>query len=304
MTPGPSQRIVYLALTISVLIWGASFAVAKYALRWVSPLELLAGQCVLAAAAQILWSAARRRSKPFRLPAAMIAPVLGLGLLGQNILMGLTYWGLARTTATNSALIYGFSPVMIALFATLFLREPFGAKKQLGAAVGFLGVVLIVTQGRLEVIRFQGVMMGNLLVFGGTVYWAGYTVVTRRIAPQISAEVFTFYLITLAAVGPIAWVWMQEKHFPLLGAHLAALLAIAFMGLANGTLAFNLWNWGLEHIEASRVGVFSYLEPVFASFVALVFLGERLALSSVVGAALVFAGVYLSTSERDSLTKT
>lgn len=56
--------------------------------------------------------------------------------------------------------------------------------------------------------------------------------------------------------------------------------------------------WALEKIEASRVGVFTYLEPVFAALVAMTFLGERLTAPAAAGALLVFAGVYLSTRNK------
>jgi drug/metabolite transporter (DMT)-like permease len=59
----------------------------------------------------------------------------------------------------------------------------------------------------------------------------------------------------------------------------------------------NVWSWALERIEASRVGSFTYLEPVFAALVAMTFLGERLTLATGAGAALVFSGIYLSTRQ-------
>jgi len=84
-------------------------------------------------------------------------------------------------------------------------------------------------------------------------------------------------------------------RFPLAGLHPETLLALAFMGVATGTLAINFWNWGLARIEAARVGMFSYLEPVFASLVAMLFLSEKLSLPSLLGAAMVFAGIFFST---------
>ncbi len=293
-TAQQSPLTVYVALTLSALFWGSGFAVIKFALRSITPLQLLAGASLFAALAEVLWCAARGRIGQLRLPAGLVLPMLALGLVGQNILNGLTFLGLEWTTATNAALLYAFSPVLIGLFAAMFLGETFGPRKLLGSLVGFLGVTLIITQARLGTIQLRGVMMGNLIVFGGALYWAVYSVATRGIAQRISAETFTFYLLLLGAIGPVAWVWARERHFPLSGIGRPGIAAMAFMGIGTLTIAMNLWNWGLERIAASRVGVFSYLEPVFASLVAMTFLGERVTAASGLGAVLVFAGIYCS----------
>ncbi len=294
-TNPPPGVSVYLALTASVFFWGAGFSVSRFALRTVSPLELLAGASVFGALAQIAWTAIRVNWRALRMPPSLLWPMVVLGLLSQNILNGLTNLGLASTTATNAALIYGFSPVIIGLLAALFLREPFGASMRLGAMVGFRGVALIITQGHLQTIHLHGVMIGNLWILAGALYWASYAIATRSLTQRIPPEAFTFYIIVLGAVLPTGWVWGSENRFCLSGVDPPTVLAMSFAGVCTGTLAMNFWNWGLAHIEASRVGMFSYLEPVFAAAIAMIFLGERLTWPTAAGSALVFAGIFLST---------
>ncbi len=289
---------VYMALTLSALFWGSGFAVIKFALRSVTPLQLLAGVSLFAALTEVLWCAVRGRLSHLRLRAGLIWPVLAMGLVGQNILNGMTYLGLEWTTATNAALLFGFSPVLIGVFAAVFLGEAFGPRRLLGSFVGFLGVAVIITQGRPSAVQLHGLMLGNIIVFGGAVYWAVYSVATRGIAQRISAETFTFYLLLLGAVVPTAWDWIQQRHFPLSALGRSGLAGMAFLGIGTLTVAMNLWNWGLERIAASRVGVFSYLEPVFASLVAVTFLGEKITAASGLGATLVFTGIYFTVRER------
>ncbi len=289
-----SRKLVYLALTTSAFFWGAGFAVAKYALREVSPLELLAGTSIFSAVSQGIWTLARGQIRTLRLPRPLAPLVVGLALAGQNVFSGLTFLGLAYTTATNAALLYGFSPVLIAVMASLLLGERLTAGKLGGAAAGFIGVALIITQGQLSSLRPHGVMAGNLIVFGATVYWAAYSVITRWVTQKVPAETYSFYILTVGAIIPTTWAWVQNMRFPMVGVRPGTLLALAFMGIGTGTVAINCWNWGLAKIEAARAGMFSYLEPVFAGLVAMIFLGERLSLPSLAGAAMVFGGIHLS----------
>ncbi len=290
-----SHKWVYAALTLSAFFWGSGFAVARFALRSVSPLELLAGVTLITAVFEILWMAPRGRLRQLSVPASVLLPVVILGLTGQGFLNGFTFFGLKLTTATNAALIFGFSPVMIGIFAGLFLGEPFSGLKRWGAVVGFAGVALIVTQGKFQGLQLGGMMEGNLVVLGGALYWAGFSVATRSIARRISPETFTFYLLVLGAAGPVAYFCAKEKQFPLVGVELSALLAIVWFAVSTAVVAINIWSWALGRVEASRVGAFTYLEPVFAALVAMIFLGERLTSATGAGALLVFSGIYLST---------
>lgn len=293
-----SPKLVYLALTASAFFWGSGFAVAKFALREVSPLELLAGAGIFSALAQVTWTLARGQIRHLRLLRAQAPLVVILALAGQNVFSGLTYLGLAHTTATNAALLYGFSPVLIAVLAALFLGEKLTLRKLAGAAAGFAGVAIIITQGQWRSLGMHGVLAGNLIVFGATLYWAAYSVITRWITQKVPVEIYSFYILTVGPAVPVAWVWLHKMKFPLAGLHSETLLALAFMGVATGTLAISFWNWGLARIEAARVGVFSYLEPVFATLVAMLFLSEKLTLPSLLGAALVFAGIFFLTRTR------
>jgi hypothetical protein len=68
MTNSGSRSAVYAALTAATFFWGVGFAVARFALRSVKPLELLAGQSLAAALAQIVWVLALRRGASLRFP--------------------------------------------------------------------------------------------------------------------------------------------------------------------------------------------------------------------------------------------
>ena len=294
---------MYAALTAAAFFWGSGFVLARFALRSISPLMLLAGQSLATALSQMIWTLARGRLADLRLPAGQFWPILLLGLVGQNILNGLTFWGLASTTATNTALIFGISPVMISLMAALFLSEPFLRRQILGALVGFSGISLIITQGHLGAIQLRGMMTGNLLVLAAAVYWAGYSVATRHITQAVKPEVYTFYLLTLGALGPLILAVTAEGRLPISGLDGRTMAALVFIGVSTGTLGINFWNWGLSQIEASRVGVFSYLEPVFAAILAAAFLGERPSLPTALGAVLVFVGIFLTTVSRRTAEK-
>jgi drug/metabolite transporter (DMT)-like permease len=69
--------------------------------------------------------------------------------------------------------------------------------------------------------------------------------------------------------------------------------AIAFVVLGATFLAYLLNMYGLSHLQASATGSYIYLQPIFATAVAVLFLNEELTYVKLVSAVFIFTGVYL-----------
>ncbi|MBI5267785.1 MAG: DMT family transporter, partial [candidate division Zixibacteria bacterium] len=74
----------------------------------------------------------------------------------------------------------------------------------------------------------------------------------------------------------------------------AAWLSVIYMAIGTSVAAYILWIWVLKHISASRLAVFSNFQPIIATAVAFVMLGERPELSFYAGGAIVLAGVLIT----------
>jgi drug/metabolite transporter (DMT)-like permease len=70
-------------------------------------------------------------------------------------------------------------------------------------------------------------------------------------------------------------------------------LSIAFLSFLCTVFAFVVWLWALQQMEASRVGSFTYLVPLFGVSFSQVILGESITLALVIGGAILLGGVYI-----------
>jgi drug/metabolite transporter (DMT)-like permease len=73
----------------------------------------------------------------------------------------------------------------------------------------------------------------------------------------------------------------------------AVWLSIAFLSFLCTVFAFVVWFWALQKMEASRVGSFTYLVPLFGVSFSQVILGEPITLALVIGGAILLGGVYI-----------
>ena len=272
-------------------IWGSTFVVTKLVLDEAEPFFVVAAR--LAIALVVLWPLLAWQGNDQTVMSFRPA-FIALGLLGVVGNFGLQTLGLAYTGAAEAALIVALTPLPIALLAGFFLREHLAARRLIGMAVSIAGVALITGLGAEA---GAAAIVGDLLILASTFSWAGYTLLTKRIARRYSAAVITtagisWGLVFLLPLAVVEAVVVSPPELSLLGVG-----ALAYLGLAASGATFLLWNYSLKSIGASVAGTFLNLIPVFGLAFALL-AGESLSLIQLAGGGAVAVGVWLVASRR------
>jgi drug/metabolite transporter (DMT)-like permease len=73
--------------------------------------------------------------------------------------------------------------------------------------------------------------------------------------------------------------------------------AVAYMGVLSSAVCISLYFWALRWLAPSKIGAFSYLQPLVATPMAALLLGEALTHALLSGGALILAGVYVVESD-------
>lgn len=276
----------------AVFVWGASFIATKVALTEVSPptivwLRFAMGVVILGVAVL----ARRQLALPGRGEWGYLAL---LGFIGITFHQWLQSNGLITAQATTTAWIVSTTPVFIAVLGWLVLREGLGWLKISGILLAAIGVLLVVTRGDLLSItagRFG--TPGDFLILISAPNWAVFSVLSRRGLRTHPAARMMFYVMTLGWLftGVLLLAGPGFGEIPQLT--LKGWLGIGFLGVFCSGLAYIAWYDALQALQASEVGVFLYLEPLVAVVAAAIVLHERITLASMVGGAIILAGVYL-----------
>lgn len=276
------------SLLAAVTIWSATFVVTKEALAGVGPMTLMLLR--FATGAACLAPFARRHG--FRLRMSLQPRYVAFGLTGMVLHIGLETTGLLFTSAATASLIVAAIPAVTAALSVVVLHERPSRVNVAGIALSVAGVVAV-TNARVEDAgRLQG--LGNLLVLGGVVAWAAFTMQGKRLSARVPALV-----TTTAAMGAAVVVLV-----PLAGAEIAlggplevgptTAASIAYLGVLASAVAYGLWNHALEHVDASAAATYVNLVPVLGVASALL-AGEPASAPQIAGGAIVGAGVWLST---------
>ncbi len=288
-------------------IWGANFSVVKLALTEVSPhafnsLRLLLATGLFLAAlgmpgrfyARFLPSTSSshtaRRPSP-RLTRLEWLSVCGLGLVGHLAYQMFFISGLGRTTAANSALIIGSSPVVVALLAAGLGVERVGPLHWLGAALSMLGVAVVVDDGAS---LSGGSLTGNLLVLGAVVCWAIYTVASRSLLERHSPLVVTAYSMVFGTAGYLIVGFGELRDLRWLQMGGWAWAALVFSAVFALFVAYLVWYSAVQQLGSARTSIYANMVPLAGVAVAVLWLGEPMRWVTLTGAVAIVGGVALT----------
>ena len=230
---------------------------------------------------------------------------LPISLLGTANVILFAY-GIARTTANSGSIIYTIVPLLVAILSYFILKEKFSIHKVLGILVGFVGVIIIIILPILQKETISGGdFIGNLLIFVASISWAGYGIGSKNLLSKgISiTSLLTMFFFYSAVFAFIASTLTAKKDFISPIFNLNNLMLILLLSLV-ATVGVNfLYQWAIKHSTATTASLYMYLQPVFTFIIAAIVLGERLTGEFLIGAILVFAGVFLATNATKRIRK-
>ena len=304
MNPGAASGsrtplLVHAALFAVSLLFGTNTVVAKVALREITPIDLVVFRIAVTAA--VLFGVSRLlrgdAPRPAPLARADLGRLLLYSLLGASINQLCFLAGLARSTATNASLMVVAVPVLTLAFALALRRERASVTGLLGIALGLAGaLLLVVPRGGLEIARRAAV--GNALLLLSGASYALYLVLTRSILARLDAMrvVSRTFLLAALTVLPLGLPSLSALHPSEVSG--TGWASVAYVVIGGTAVPYLLNNWALARVRSSIVAVYVLLQPVVAASLGRIFLNEQFGPHTALAAALVVAGVLLSSWRR------
>ncbi|HYC31124.1 MAG TPA: DMT family transporter [Gemmatimonadales bacterium] len=289
----PADRPAFLGdlgMLAVALIWGLNFSITKGAFDRFPPLAFTGVR--FAIASLLLLPLVRRLEGPQTLGLGVLFRLTVLGVVGNTLYQLAFISGLARTTASNSALILASMPSIVALVAAGLGIEQVRPRVLFGVLVASLGVVVVVL-ARGEGFG-GGSLAGDLLSITAVLCWAGYTLGLRKLPEGVSPLRVTAITTVAGAPGLVlaGIPEMLEMDWGAVGA--AGWAALAYATIFSLVVAYILWNRSVQAVGASRTVIYMCLTPLIAVFGAAVMLGEHIRPLQAAGAVLILGGVVLT----------
>ncbi len=275
-------------LLLCVILWGWSFVATKICLDYLTPVELIGLRFFIGL--PVMYAIARAKKLRFDFNHHEKKSIaLGSLILAVHFLLQVT--GLQYTSATNTGWIISITPLVMAVLAFVLLKERIGRNTVFGIVVATVGILLLVSRGKLGNINWLS-SVGDWLVLASAHTWALYTVAIRNVSRTQNPLSVTFWVMVPAGVLVLGYMIFTSDWSAFLQLPTEGLVALLYLAIPALAVAHWFWQEGVAKMGAANAGIFLYLEPVSTTALAVPLLGEHFGVFTAVGGLMVLLGVF------------
>lgn len=307
----PNRVVMAVSIGLVVVVWAVNFIAAKIGLRYLPPVTMASFRVAIAGLSMVpayfICSrlpafADAKRARLQGLTPRDLWTFAYLGFFGVVVNQMCFTMGLRYTSVSHAAVIVGMSPIYTLVLAVLFRLERATWHKVVGMAIAFVGVAVLASENGIS--PHSPSLLGDAITMTGSIGFATYAVLGKRVAGRYDALTMTAFnhfagaVIILPVALHQAWAlgpFLKWRAIPWQG-----WTALLYMAVCSSAMAYLFYFWLLRYLEASQLSAFTYLLPVLAVILGILWLGERGSAMQIVGGALALGGVYWVESGRES----
>lgn len=294
----PKRTLLIVAFATVYIVWGSTYLAIRVAVETLPPFLLAATRFLIAGSMMFAFLRLRGTAMPTRNQwrNAGIAGVMML--LGGN---GLVVWAEQTVSSSLTALLVALTPVWFALLDWL---RPGGKRPAVyiwaGILVGFIGVALLVTGHNSSGVNVTRNPLGvGALVLAGF-SWAAGSLWSRYHdkpeSPWMNAALQM--LCGGAALLALSLSCGEPAHFHFAQASLKSYWSFLYLVVFGSWIGFSAYVWLLKATTPASLATYAYVNPVIAVLLGRLLLNEPLGLRTLWAAAIILAGVVITTLPR------
>lgn len=293
----PYRLRAYLTILVATVIWAVASPVIKFTLGGIDALSFLVYRFAISGVVALVTFALTGVHLSHS-PKVLVKLVI-YSLFATSISLGLLFFGLEKTTVLEETLILLVTPLFISAAGNYFLKEHVTSREKLGMGIALVGTLFTVIEPLIQNGTDGSKLSGNIFILLSLVATVIATILAKEllrdgVSPLAMTNVS--FLVGFISVIPFALLKYGAANLvsTVVNLPLPYQLGVFYMALLSGSLAYTLSNIGQKTIEIGEASVFSYLYPIFAAPLAVLWLGESITGTFILGGAIITAGVIIA----------
>lgn len=220
-----------------------------------------------------------------------VASIFGIALNMLTFFKGFEY-----TTPIHASVIMTVVPIVVLTLSAIFLKERITNLKISGIVLGFSGALVLSLYGKSTQVG-DNIPLGNLLVFINAVSYSIYLILIKKITDKYHPFTFIKWLFLFGFILVLPFGYQDVIAINWAGFSPYITFSVLFVIIGATFTTYLLNPIALQHLKASTVSTFLYLQPVIAGIFAILMGSDTLNIVKLVAATLIFTGVYLVTKK-------
>lgn len=284
-----AQRKAYFYAVIVVLVWSTVASAFKISLRYLEPIHLLFYATAVSILAFFLIIFLQKKTALLRKcsPGDYLKSAL-LGFLNPFLYYVVLFQAYSLLPAQQAVSLNYTWAIQLVILSIPLLKQKIGMKSFLAIIIGYVGVLIIATQGNIASLRIANVQ-GTLLALGSAVIWALFWIYNIKDRRDAVIKLLLNFVFGFAFVG-IYLIVSGRFVIP----ELPGLAGAIYVGLFEMGITFVLWLQALRLSKTTaQVSNLIYLTPFLSLFIINIVVGEKILISTVIGLIFIIAGIIL-----------
>ncbi|WP_066255654.1 DMT family transporter [Neobacillus drentensis] len=290
MTDYRSKLTAAFYATMSISFWGVSFVSTKAVLVKLDPFSLLVLRFGIGTIFLLLLLLIQRNR--LLISIKYVPHLMVLGILGVFVHQVLQATALLTINASAAGWLISFSPIFTVILSIFFLDERLSIIKAVGMLLAITGALIVTTTRSGQSFQFA-INIGFLLMLLSTLNWAVYSVLLKSLKIPYSPLLITYYMSLIGLILTTPFIIRNRAWESLSLLSYTEWAHLVFLGVFVSGMAYWFWGKALQVLEASKVSMFLYLEPITTLIAAVLLLHEKVFLISATGGLIIIIGVII-----------
>ncbi|MEJ5228429.1 MAG: DMT family transporter [Pseudothermotoga sp.] len=273
------------------LIFGLSFLFTKNALDFIPPMTLLSYRFLVA----FIFFAILLAFRVIRIERKPYWKLWKLVLFQPILYFIFEAYGVQRIKSAEAGMIIALIPIVVNVLAVFILKEKADFLHYLLVVLGFVGVIFIV-----GVDLSLDNILGKILMLLAVLSAGFYTVLSRKLIRQFTAEQITFFMmLTGFLFFATITIARGEMNFFF---NLQTLISVLYLGILSSAVAFFLLNYMVKRASPTLTTLFSNFTTVVSVVAGVIFRDETVKVQQVVGMAFILVSLLLATLRKKKVS--
>jgi len=278
-----------IALGLVSFFWGTTWIASREGVKHMPALQLAAIRQFIGGVAYVIFFIAKGRSWPRGKEWVTVLILTFLNFILSNTL---STWGLKYITAGLGSIIGATFPLWLVVILLFKSKSSLPRKAIIGFLLGFAGICVIFYEHLRDFVQ-PAFQFGILLSVSASITWAFGTLYTKQKANDFNPYFSLGLQMVISGLVLYLITWSAGVTIPLQDIPTRSWLAIFYLVIFSSIVTFVAYVYALQHLPASRVSIYAYINPVVAVLIGSLFFGEHFSTYIGIGGLITLFGVYL-----------
>ena len=217
-----------------------------------------------------------------------------LGSMGCGVCGAFPFIAGMTTTMANMGIINTSSPIFIIILSVMFFKDTINFSRILGLFLCLIGVLAIISKGRLDLLLNFKFTSGDLWMIGAAIGWAVYSIYLLNWKSNFSLMARFTLIAFFGTLSLFPFYILEEIFYFNTVFNNNFFFWVIFAAVSPGIIAFTLYTKVQKYVGASLAGFTLYIFSIYSAIYGIILFDEALLKFHYFGAAFVFTGIYLA----------